>query len=269
MTLLVTVSVLMAYLLVASGAAPSSAPQPYTPHPAAVVQPAPASRAPAAPAPAPAPAAPPAPATPAAPAAPPGPVPGSLAGLPGSTTQAVVVQTPSPAATAGTISTWQRGAGGAWTRVLGPVRAWVGTAGTGAPSEAVPRTPAGTWGLTQSFGRAPNPGTKLPWFHAGPSDWWVSDPASPNYNTHQVCARGTCRFDERRGENLDAEGAAYDDAVVIDANTHPIVPGHGSAFFLHVGSRPTVGCVATDRATVVGIMRWLAPAAHPVITIGR
>lgn len=152
--------------------------------------------------------------------------------------------------------------------MLGPVPAWVGQAGTGAASEATTRTPEGAFGLTRAFGRAPNPGTVLPWFRAGPDDWWVSDPRSRAYNTHQVCRRGTCPFDEKAGENLDAAGAAYDQAVVIDANTPP-VPGRGSAYFLHIGSTPTAGCVATDRATVVGILRWLDPRARPVIAVGR
>jgi L,D-peptidoglycan transpeptidase YkuD (ErfK/YbiS/YcfS/YnhG family) len=205
----------------------------------------------------------PAPQAPQAPQAPPG-----LASLPAATSQAVVVRTPSPGATRGDVSTWRRGPSG-WTRVLGPVPASVGRAGTGTSSESVDRTPAGAFGLTRAFGRAPNPGTALPWFHAGPNDWWVSDARSRAYNTHQTCRPGTCPFNEKAGENLDAAGAAYDDAVVIDANTAPVVPGRGSAYFLHVGAVPTAGCVATDRATVVAVLRWLDPRAHPMITIGH
>ena len=121
--------------------------------------------------------------------------------------------------------------------------------------------------VTQAFGRLADPGTALPYAHVGADDWWVGDTASPLYNTHQVCAPGRCRFDERASENLEAAGHAYDHAIVIDANTDPVRPGAGSAYFLHIGDHPTAGCVATDAGTVVRLMRWLTPGAHPVISL--
>ena len=100
------------------------------------------------------------------------------------------------------------------------------------------------------------------------NDWWVSDVASPLYNEHARCAPGTCPFNEAAGENLYAQGAVYDHAVVIDYNTRG-TPGAGSAFFLHItNGRPTAGCVAVDRAALVTLMRWLDPAARPLIAIG-
>ncbi|PZS40950.1 MAG: hypothetical protein DLM62_00090 [Pseudonocardiales bacterium] len=57
--------------------------------------------------------------------------------------------------------------------------------------------------------------------------------------------------------------------MVIDYNRWPVHPGAGSAFFLHVtNGRPTAGCVATDRAVVIAILRWLDPRQHPVISLG-
>jgi L,D-peptidoglycan transpeptidase YkuD (ErfK/YbiS/YcfS/YnhG family) len=61
----------------------------------------------------------------------------------------------------------------------------------------------------------------------------------------------------------------YDHALVIDYNRWPAVPGAGSAFFLHVANgAPTAGCVAVDDADLTAIMRWLDPAARPLIAIG-
>jgi L,D-peptidoglycan transpeptidase YkuD (ErfK/YbiS/YcfS/YnhG family) len=132
----------------------------------------------------------------------------------------------------------------------------------------VARTPAGTFPVTQSFGREANPGTALPYAHVGPDDWWVGDTRSPLYNTHQTCAPGRCPFDERASENLQAAGHAYDHAIVIDANTDPVRPGAGSAYFLHIGGdRPTAACVATGEDTVIRLLRWLTPTAHPVISL--
>jgi L,D-peptidoglycan transpeptidase YkuD (ErfK/YbiS/YcfS/YnhG family) len=154
-----------------------------------------------------------------------------------------------------------------WTAFLPPTPAFLGRDGMGPSSERTARTPAGTFPVTQAFGRLADPGTALPYAHVGPDDWWVGESASPLYNTHQVCAPGRCPFDERASENLEAAGHAYDHAIVIDANTDPVRPGAGSAYFLHIGDHPTAGCVATDEATVVTLMRWLAPGSHPMISL--
>lgn len=190
-----------------------------------------------------------------------------LARLPTATTQAVVVDADAADATTATVTGWRRDPAG-WRPVIGPVPAHLGSAGIGAASESSRLTPTGTFGLTRAFGRAADPGSGLPYLHVGPDDWWVSDPASPLYDTHQVCARGTCPFDEAHSENLWAAGRAYDHAIVVDANTAPVRPGGGSAYFLHIGDGPTAGCVATDDATVTALLRWLTPAAHPAILLG-
>ena len=215
---------------------------------------------------APAPAAPAAPA-PARTAAPPPPAfPARLADLPARTTQAILVDAPSPGATSATVSAWTRSPKG-WTAFLPPTPAFLGRDGMGPSSEQVARTPVGTFPITQSFGRLADPGTALPYDQVGPDDWWVGDTASPRYNTHQVCAPGRCPFDERASENLEAAGHAYDHAIVVDANTDPVRPGAGSAYFLHIGDHPTAGCVATDEGAVVRLLRWLTPSAHPMISL--
>jgi L,D-peptidoglycan transpeptidase YkuD (ErfK/YbiS/YcfS/YnhG family) len=238
-----------------AAARPAAAPDVTAPAP-----PAPPAVAPAAPAP---PAV--APAASATPAAAPG-VPPRLADLPARTTQAVLVDAPSPGATTATVSAWTR-SGASWTAFLPPTPAFLGRDGMGPSSERSARTPAGTFGVTQAFGRLADPGTALPYSHVGADDWWVGDTASPLYNTHQVCAPGRCRFDERASENLEAAGHAYDHTIVIDANTDPVRPGAGSAYFLHIGDHATAGCVATDAGTVVRLMRWLTPGTHPVISL--
>jgi L,D-peptidoglycan transpeptidase YkuD (ErfK/YbiS/YcfS/YnhG family) len=155
-----------------------------------------------------------------------------------------------------------------WVAVLGPVAARIGSAGMGQAQEGLSRTPAGTFALTESFGRLGNPGTALPYRVIDRSDWWVSDVNSPLYNQYARCAAGTCPFNEGAGENLYAQGTAYDHAVVIDYNRAG-VRGAGSAFFLHVSnSAATAGCVAIDKGSLVALMRWLAPAASPAIAIG-
>ena len=140
---------------------------------------------------------------------------------------------------------------------------------TGRASESSTRTPAGLFSLTQTFGRAANPGTRQPWFHATTNDWWVSDVRSPAYNTHQTCAPGKCPFNEASGENLGQAGAVYDYAVVIDYNRWPVHPGAGSAFFLHVGTGgPTAGCVSVTASRVVWLLQRMKPGAVISIAVG-
>jgi L,D-peptidoglycan transpeptidase YkuD (ErfK/YbiS/YcfS/YnhG family) len=180
----------------------------------------------------------------------------------GSSTQVVTVVAPSSGSTTATVTAWQLGAGG-WTAVVGPVSARIGSDGVGTASESLSRTPAGTFTLTEGFGRLADPGTRLPYRAIGPGDYWVSD-AGPRYNQFYDCA-GACPSQE----NLWAAGSAYDYAVVIDYNRRPAVPGAGSAFFLHVtNGAATAGCVAVPETSLVAIMRWLQPSAHPLISIG-
>jgi L,D-peptidoglycan transpeptidase YkuD (ErfK/YbiS/YcfS/YnhG family) len=211
--------------------------------------------------------------TTAAPAPPPQPPAAPAGGVlplglaPERSSQVVTVVAPSAGATRAQLTAWQRGPTG-WTAVLGPVTARVGSAGVGQASETSTRTPAGTFTLSEAFGRSGNPGTALPYRVIDTQDWWVSDVASPLYNQHTRCAPGSCPFDESAGENLWAEGSVYDLAVVIDYNRGG-TPGAGSAFFLHVSNgAPTAGCVAIDRGSLAALMRWLTPGARPLIAIG-
>ncbi|WIY06779.1 L,D-transpeptidase family protein [Amycolatopsis mongoliensis] len=176
-----------------------------------------------------------------------------------------VVADEAPAATA-VLTAWE-GTGNDRIRVLGPVPARIGRDGVGRASESTSHTPAGTWPLTEAFGTEPAE-TRLPYRLVTTADWWVSDVASPWYNTHFSGAPGTCPFDEAAGENLGAAGPAYAHAVVIDYNRDPVVPGAGSAFFLHVtDGRPTAGCVAIPKPDLEVLLRWLDPAKHPVLEI--
>jgi len=148
--------------------------------------------------------------------------------------------------------------------VVAPTMANVGLRGVGPTREGLDRTPVGVFGLTQAFGNRPTNGTRLPYFRAGPDDWWDENPNSPAYNRHvrrEVSPGGD-------SENLYDAGAAYAHAVVINYNTNPVVKGAGSGFFLHVSTGyPTAGCVAINSRLLNVIMRWLRPDEHPVISI--
>jgi len=62
---------------------------------------------------------------------------------------------------------------------------------------------------------------------------------------------------------------AYRHLAVIAYNTSPVMPGRGSGIFLHVSmGRPTLGCVSLPLPQLVRTLRWLRPAARPLIAIG-
>jgi L,D-peptidoglycan transpeptidase YkuD (ErfK/YbiS/YcfS/YnhG family) len=185
----------------------------------------------------------------------------------GNSTQVVTVVAPSPGSTTATVTAWQLGPSG-WTVAVGPVKGWVGEDGVGTASESSSRTPKGTFFLTEAFGLAGNPGTGLPYRVINSADYWVSDVASPLYNRFYECPTA-CPFNTAAGEHLVKAGASYNYAVVIDYNRSPVLPGAGSAFFFHVSNgEPTAGCVAIPQNSLVTIMKWLNPAARPLISIG-
>ena len=157
------------------------------------------------------------------------------------------------------LSTWQK-SGEDWTAVIDSVTAKVGSPGISTSyGESSAATPAGVFAITSAFGRQPNPGTGMSYLHVDNSDWWVSDVSSPDYNTHQRCAPGTCPFNEQASENLWNAGGVYDYALVMGVNSRR-VPGAGSAFFVHVtNGAPTAGCVAIPASTLVSTLRWVQP----------
>jgi L,D-peptidoglycan transpeptidase YkuD (ErfK/YbiS/YcfS/YnhG family) len=188
-------------------------------------------------------------------------------------TRVLTVTAASSGDTVATLQAWTKAPGGGWLTRGPRVTAHIGAEGmSSAPSESRSATPEGSFTLTQAFGRFGNPGTGLRYFRTDPADWWISQ-AGSLYNTHQHCS-GSCPFTQGSpNEHLYYEVPYYNYAVVIDYNTRNapggVRPGAGSAFFLHVtDGRATAGCVAVPQATLLSIMRWLTPSAHPRILIG-
>jgi L,D-peptidoglycan transpeptidase YkuD (ErfK/YbiS/YcfS/YnhG family) len=178
--------------------------------------------------------------------------------------QVITVEATSATSTTAVVREW-RWTGRRYAEVFVPTIANVGIHGVGPTREGLGRTPVGIFTLTHAFGNEANNGTRLPYFRAGPDDWWDENPASPAYNRH------VRSVDSPGGdsENLYYAGAAYAHAVVINYNMDPVVKGAGSGFFLHVSTgRPTAGCVAINPSLLTEIMRWLRPSEDPVISIG-
>ena len=72
----------------------------------------------------------------------------------------------------------------------------------------------------------------------------------------------------RRLRGALADRPSYDYFAVIAYNRHPIVPGKGSAIFLHVSDgQPTAGCVSIPVTDLLRVLRALRANLHPLIDI--
>ncbi|MFT3899417.1 MAG: L,D-transpeptidase family protein [Gordonia sp. (in: high G+C Gram-positive bacteria)] len=180
------------------------------------------------------------------------------------TSQLLVVTAKNASATTGSLTGYEREANGQWKVAIQSTTAYLGAKGQGKAQDNVARTPSGTFGLDQAFGRKANPGTKMPYKQVTSKDWWDSDMKSPTYNT-LVHKDGKPSAD---AENLYNMGPVYDYAVNIAHNPER-KPGDASAIFLHVtNGSPTEGCVGIGEKQMVEVLKWLDPAKSPKITIG-
>lgn len=187
--------------------------------------------------------------------------------------QVITVKAASSSSTFALVEAWSRQADGRYKRVASFASARVGAQGVGATNETLSRTPVGQFPLSQPFGIKPNPGTKMSYFQVDTDDVWTGSTGSV-INEHRRCAPNTCPPEYGAFERLSNYPGPYDYGVFIGYNAAPpygsgAVPGMGSAFFLHVkNAYATGGCVAVSQKQMVWILRWLRPAADPIISIG-
>ena len=121
-------------------------------------------------------------------------------------------------------------------------------------------TPAGRFPLRRVLYRpdrmAP-PRTALPFAPLSPDDGWCDDPGHPLlYN------RPLRLPHEARHEELWRADRVYDLIVILGHNDAPVVPGRGSAVFLHVAQpdyAPTAGCVAVAAGDLLTILAGGGP----------
>ncbi len=183
----------------------------------------------------------------------------------GNAQQVVIVTSSSWGSTTGTLQTFEK-SNGTWHAVFPAMYAHLGRSGFSTNRhEGDGTTPAGMYGFGIMFGQKANPGVKFPYRVADSQSVWVGDVTSPYYNTWQESA-------SLSGERLASPSyaTAYAYAAVIAFNAPPhVVPGKGSAIFLHVTTGgPTAGCVAIPQADLLEVLRWLDPAKNPVIVMG-
>ena len=134
-----------------------------------------------------------------------------------------------------------------------------GVAAMGTKREGDGATPAGLWPLRRLFYRPDRldaPKTRLPVTALKSSDGWCDAPGDPAYNQPVTLPYPAS------AEHLWRDDGVYDLIVVLGYNDAPVVPGRGSAIFLHVARpdySPTDGCVALAEADLLGLLANASP----------
>jgi L,D-peptidoglycan transpeptidase YkuD (ErfK/YbiS/YcfS/YnhG family) len=158
----------------------------------------------------------------------------------------------------------------AWRKILGPWPVVVGRNGfapRGSKREGDGRTPSGVYALGGAFGERNLIATGLAYRQVNADDIWIDDPASADYNRWVKLPVTAASF-----EYMLRPDGLYEMGLIIEYNTSPVVPGDGSAIFMHIwrdrGRAPTSGCVGVDRWRLRRLLNWLETDQNPVILLG-
>jgi L,D-peptidoglycan transpeptidase YkuD (ErfK/YbiS/YcfS/YnhG family) len=183
--------------------------------------------------------------------------------------QLITVIAPSTRSQTATLEFFVR-QGGCFRLAAGPYPALVGSNGLSAHHhEGDDTTPIGLFAIQSTmYGVLPDPGVAYHYHRLVCGDWWDEQSSSALYNhfVHVPC--GTKPDFGGGSEALWQTVPSYDYFAVIAYNRHPIVPGLGSAIFLHVSDgHPTVGCVSIPVGNLLRILRDLRPNMRPLIYI--
>jgi L,D-peptidoglycan transpeptidase YkuD (ErfK/YbiS/YcfS/YnhG family) len=126
-------------------------------------------------------------------------------------------------------------------------------------------TPVGRFPIRRVFYRADRtapPVTALPLRALTPADGWCDAPHDPAYNRLVTLPYPAS------AERLWRDDPLYDILAILGFNDDPVVPGKGSAIFLHLARgdyAPTQGCVALARADLLAALAQARPGDHAVI----
>ncbi len=123
-------------------------------------------------------------------------------------------------------------------------------------------TPIGRWRLVRVYfrpDRVDPPRCRLPVSPLSEQDGWCDAPHDPAYNRHVLRPYPASHEAMWRADGL------YDIVVTTDHNSDPVVPGAGSAIFLHCRNpegKPTAGCIALDRPVLQDLLGAVADEAY-------
>lgn len=156
-----------------------------------------------------------------------------------------------------------------WIKALKPTKVKIGRYGmTNNKIEKDGKTPMGLFHIGPAFGSVPSiSNKKITYRKTTSSDYWIDDPLSSDYNQWVNCTGDPYKI-WSSFERLDIPSYKY--ALVIQYNSDPIVPGKGSAVFIHIRKNrmtPTSGCVALSEGKMIRLLNALDEKKNPMIWI--
>jgi len=134
-----------------------------------------------------------------------------------------------------------------------------GVIAAGDKREGDGKSPLGVWPIRRVLYRPDRggpPETALPVEALKPEDGWCDAPEDRAYN------RQVAHPYPASAERLWRDDHVYDLLVILGHNDDPVIPGAGSAIFLHLareGYAPTEGCVALSREDLQDLLAQAGP----------
>ncbi len=131
----------------------------------------------------------------------------------------------------------------------------------GTKKEGDQKTPSGLYRLGTAFGAKPR-ALQFDYRILSSQDKFIDDPLSPEYNSWVNGPTTAKSYEELQ--------KLYKLAIVINYNMDPVIPGNGSAIFLHTWVSPltpTAGCIALSEENLLIILNWLNRRYQPAILI--
>ncbi len=203
--------------------------------------------------------------------------------LPAEIRQVVLVSTPDWDSYTGDMSWFSRTRAG-WRAVKTEVPVLVGRGGLGwglglfqmegetgpVKVEGDGKSPAGIFRFGYAFGYSafPPEGCKLPYRTATDRDYFVDDINSPDYNTWVSLIEVPNEPEKhwKSFEKMRRDDHIYELGIIVEHNVRSVIPGRGSAIFLHVWrakDEPTSGCTAMSKRSLESLLAWLDPSENP------
>jgi len=203
--------------------------------------------------------------------------------IPEACRQLLIVRTPAWSSVGGTLERYERSKARGWQRVGDPTALNVGRNGMGwghglskevrpgpVKREGDGRSPAGVFALGRAFGAAealPEGSNDFPYLHALPSTYCVEDTRSKFYN-QIVDAPGVTPGSRPGWSELRRADGLFRWGIIVKQNDVDTQVGAGSCVFLHIwrgAGRGTAGCTAMASDSLESTLRWLDPAAQPLL----
>ena len=128
-------------------------------------------------------------------------------------------------------------------------------------------TPIGYFALGPAYGKESYQETGLDYIQIQKEDYFVDDPDSKYYN--KLYKTEMHDKDWKTAEDMYELLNYYYYCIYIQHNVDPIIPGQGSAIFIHVrdGDAYTSGCVGLEEDIMIALFRWLKKDEQPHILI--